>query len=162
MPLDLMISPKLERTVWMQTINLTQMKDRILRLFVASGCPDHLEGTVVLTDDEEIRELNRDWRGFDKPTDVLSFALQESEGASFAGELLGDIVISVETAARQMTSGQHRGRVEGDAVGTWDLEDEVVFLAIHGMLHLLGHDHAETHEEIVMRREERRLWKSSR
>ena len=162
MPLDLMISPKLEGTVWIQAIDLTLMKDRILRLFDASDCPEHLEGTVVLTDDEEIRELNRQWRGFDKPTDVLSFALQESEGASYAGELLGDIVISVETAARQMTSAKHRGRVEGDEVGTWNLGDEIVFLAIHGMLHLLGHDHAETAQEVVMRREERRLWKICR
>ena len=138
------------------------MRDRIHRLFVASDCPEHLEGTVVLTDDEDIRVLNRDWRGYDKPTDVLSFALQESEEARFAGNLLGDIVISVETAFRQMKSGLHRGRVEGDALGTWDFEDELVFLVIHGLLHLLGHDHAETSEEKLMRLEERRIWKLCR
>lgn len=102
--------------------------------------------------------MNRDWRGFDKPTDVLSFALREGEGAEFAGELLGDIVISVETAARQALSAEHRGRVEGDAPGDWDLNDEIGFLLIHGLLHLLGHDHAEFQQEVLMRAEERRLW----
>ncbi len=162
MPLDLMISPKLEGTIWTQKVNLTWVKTQSLLLFAASDCPDQSEGTIVLTDDDEIRALNREWRGYDKATDVLSFALLQSEDARFAGDMLGDIVISVETAARQALSGDHRGRVEGDSPGTWDLNDEIIFLVIHGLLHLLGYDHAERAQEIVMRGEERRLWKLCR
>ncbi len=82
----------------------------------------------MLTDDAEIRDLNHTWRGYDKPTDVLSFALQEGEDAEFAGDMLGDIVVSVETAARQAADQEHRGRVEGDEVGgAWGLDEEVAF-----------------------------------
>ncbi len=113
----------------------------------------------MLTDDAEIRDLNHTWRGYDKPTDVLSFALQEGEDAEFAGDMLGDIVVSVETAARQAADQEHRGRVEGDEVGgAWGLDEEVAFLIVHGLLHLLGHDHAEPEEEAEMRAEEQRLW----
>ena len=116
----------------------------------------------MLTDDAEIRELNHTWRGYDSATDVLSFALQEGEDAEFAGELLGDIVISVETASQQAVSKEHRGRVEGDAPGDWTLDDEIAFLVVHGLLHLLGHDHGEPEEEALMRAEERRLWAAIR
>lgn len=135
------------------------MTRRINLLFDASGCPEDADGTVVLTNDEEIQELNHAWRGLDGPTDVLSFALQEGEDAEFAGELLGDVVISVETAERQALGQEHRGRVEGDeAGGQWGLDEELAFLVVHGLLHLLGHDHAEPDEEAQMRAEECRLW----
>lgn len=127
-------------------------------LFVASGCPESGEATVLVTDDAEVRELNRDYRGLDEPTDVLSFSAQEGDGAEFAGDELGDVIISIDTAARQAASAEHRGRVEGDAPGAWTLDDELTFLAVHGMLHLLGHDHAEPEEETLMRAEERRIW----
>ncbi len=139
-------------------MDIPLLNSRIRRLFAASGCLEEAEGTIVLTDDAEVQELNRTWRGYDKPTDVLSFALQEGEDAHLSGELLGDIVISVETAAVQAKSQEHRGRVEGDAPGTWCLDDEIAFLIVHGLLHLLGHDHAEPEEEAQMRAEERRLW----
>jgi probable rRNA maturation factor len=132
------------------------------RLFAASGCPEKAEATVLVTDDAEVQDLNRDYRGFDKPTDVLSFATQEGEFAQFAGDELGDIIISIETAARQAASAEHRGRVEGDAPGRWTLDDELSFLAVHGLLHLLGHDHAEPEEEAEMRAEERRIWAAIR
>jgi probable rRNA maturation factor len=96
--------------------------------------------------DPAIRELNRDHRGKDKPTDVLSFPLVEP-GDAFAGaeRLLGDIVISVDTAKRQAA--------DYDA----PLQREVQRLLIHGLLHLLGHDHMEPEERAVMEAEERRL-----
>lgn len=115
------------------------------------------DGSVLLTDDGEIRELNHAWRGVDAPTDVLSFAVREGEGAEFVGALLGDVVVSLETAARMVASGEHRERVCAE-LGTdapWELEHEVVFLMIHGVLHLLGHDHAEPQEEARMRALER-------
>jgi probable rRNA maturation factor len=115
---------------------------------------------LLLTDDDEIQELNRDFRGLNEPTDVLSFALQESEDASLTPELLGDIAISVETAARMVSSGEHRARVCEDLgrEEVWGLGEELSFLAIHGLLHLLGHDHAEASEEAVMKAAERSAW----
>lgn len=96
--------------------------------------------------DPAIRELNRVHRGKDAPTDVLSFPLVEA-GDEFAGaeRLLGDIVISVDTALRQAA--------DYDA----PLDREVQRLLIHGVLHLLGHDHMEAGERAVMEAEERRL-----
>ncbi|MGB9867845.1 MAG: rRNA maturation RNase YbeY [Bacillota bacterium] len=107
--------------------------------------PDGLEVSVLFTDEEEVRALNRDYRGADKPTDVLSFPLRESreEEPKVAGEiegpeLLGDIVISVDTAVRQ-------AKDFGETV-----EEELVRLLCHGMLHLLGFDHATPEQEAQM------------
>ena len=96
------------------------------------------ELSVVLCDDRAIAELNREYRGEDRPTDVLSFSLLEDapSGAPEGGAipidppaLLGDVVISVETAARQ---AERLGR---------PLVDEISALLVHGILHILGHDH---------------------
>ncbi|ATY84441.1 rRNA maturation RNase YbeY [Kyrpidia spormannii] len=100
------------------------------------------EVSVVLVDDERIHELNRDYRGVDRPTDVLSFAMREGEGEPVqteeGRELLGDIVISVETAERQANQYGH------------SLRRELAFLAVHGFLHLLGYDHQSPEQERVM------------
>ena len=125
------------------------------RLLAAVGIPD---ATVSLTlvRDAEMRDLNRDHRERDVPTDVLSFPLFDPAAfdrdrttaprARSAGErMLGDIVISVDTAERQAR--------DYDA----PLEREVERLLIHGVLHLCGHDHVQAGERRVMEREERRL-----
>jgi probable rRNA maturation factor len=62
--------------------------------------------SILLVDDEEIRELNRIWLGKDQPTNVISFAMQEGEGAGVQADLLGDVVISVETAARDAAEAE--------------------------------------------------------
>jgi probable rRNA maturation factor len=153
------------------------------------------ELSVLLVDDHAIRELNRDWRGKDKATDVLSFSLVEEggeedgtveEGAAeeldaeseleemsilfeevgdaatnggfdlFAlsedehddgdpAVMLGDVVVSVETLRRQAHEGG------------WTDEEELVRLLLHGLLHLLGHDHEEAEQAAVMHAEEARL-----
>ena len=107
------------------------------------------EVSVTLTDDAHIHVLNRDYRGVDRSTDVLSFALAESEepeviGAE-TGEVLGDLVISLE-------------RVEAQAkeYGHTQLR-ELSFLAVHGMLHLLGYDHIEETERLEMEEEQRHV-----
>ncbi|GAC1425224.1 MAG: rRNA maturation RNase YbeY [Candidatus Velthaea sp.] len=102
--------------------------------------------SVSFVRDPAIRELNRTYRGKDQPTDVLSFPLVE-DGDEFAGaeRLLGDIVISVDTAKRQAA--------DYDA----PLDLEVQRLLIHGVLHLLGHDHMKADERARMEAEERRL-----
>lgn len=87
------------------------------------------ELTVVLTGDARLRALNRQYRGIDKPTDVLSFGDVEQMGES--GNLyLGDVVISVPRARAQAKAAGH------------SLSAELQLLAVHGALHLLGHDHA--------------------
>ena len=92
--------------------------------------------SVLLTDDAEIHELNLAYRGVDKPTDVLAFALDES---GMVETSLGDVVISVERARAQAKSR----RVE--------LDRELELLAVHGTLHLLGYDHGEPEEARLMR-----------
>jgi probable rRNA maturation factor len=96
------------------------------------------EMTLSFVDDDEIHELNRRWRDVDAPTDVLSFSMREGQGGELHPEQLGDVIISVETAARQAESG---GRT---------LEAELVHLAVHGFAHLCGYDHATPDEERVM------------
>ncbi len=121
------------------------------------------EVCVVLVDDAQIHALNLEWRQVDAPTDVLSFPLQEGMGAEFAGEALGDVVVSIPYAARLIALGtEHRDRVAAQLQVDpqtlhWSLLDEVTFLIIHGVLHLLGHDHALPAEEAVMKSEEARL-----
>jgi probable rRNA maturation factor len=101
------------------------------------------ELSVSLVRDGEIRELNRRYRGRDRATDVLAFALREGEFAAVGGAL-GDVVISLDTARRQAL--EHRGT----------LIDEVDRLLVHGILHLAGYDHeVSPREERRMRRKER-------
>ena len=107
------------------------------------------EVSVTLTDDAHIHELNRAYRGVDRPTDVLSFALAESEepeviGAE-TGEVLGDLVISLERVA-----------VQAKEYGHTQLR-ELSFLTVHGMLHLLGYDHIEEEERLEMEEEQRHV-----
>jgi len=99
-----------------------------------------LEVDVHLVSDREIRRLNRDHRGVDAVTDVLSFPLFEPKDLrrGLASGLLGDVVVSVETASRQAAEMRDRTGDEG-----YGLDVEVAFLATHGLLHLAGHDHAE-------------------
>jgi probable rRNA maturation factor len=90
------------------------------------------EVSLVLTGDAAIRRLNRVYRGIDRPTDVLSFGQDGSPRG--AVRLLGDVVISLATGRRQARAA---GR---------PLEAELAMLAVHGLLHLLGHDHAKPGE----------------
>jgi len=101
---------------------------------------------LVLTDDDEIRTLNRTFRKHDRATDVLSFHLQELAGEGDPagdGVALGDIVISVETARRRAPRGRFDAEMER--------------LAIHGLCHLFGHDHKKPAEAKLMFALERRL-----
>lgn len=95
--------------------------------------------TLLLADDAYLRELNRHYRGEDQPTDVLSFPAGEPlPGSEALLDYLGDIAISVPFAQRQADAAGH------------DLEAEVQLLAVHGVLHLLGHDHLEPEEKAAM------------
>jgi probable rRNA maturation factor len=96
------------------------------------GVADY-EVALRLCDDAAIRELNRAWRGKNRPTDVLAFAQREAKAAD--ASLLGDIVISIDTARRQAKRGLHA---------------ELLHLASHGLCHLLGYDHRDDAEERTM------------
>ena len=100
---------------------------------------DDYEVSVLLTDDHLMTELNRDYRGINAPTDVLSFAqLEGNENELLNSTILGDIVISLETAERQAIDESH------------SLEEEVAFLTVHGVLHLIGFDHPTQKEADIM------------
>ena len=107
---------------------------------------ERAELSVLLTDDGQIRELNREHLGKDRPTDVLAFPQDELDEAGPAGErLLGDVVISLDTAARQARSRRR------------ELTAEVRFLLAHGLLHLVGYDHATPSQKKEMTAMTRRL-----
>ncbi len=93
------------------------------------------EVSLLLVDDPTIRKLNREYRGLDRPTDVLSFALNEGDSPDPSPEMWGDIVISVECALRQAETYGH------------SFEMEMARLLIHGALHLLGYDHEISESE---------------
>jgi len=127
----------------------------------AENCARDTEVSILLADDEGISILNKQYRGIDGPTDVLAFSQHEDDGEGFRdfrvgtgselagqepgcqpsnperpaeGNLLGDVVISVESAARQAAD---RGV---------DLDSEIDVLLVHGLLHLLGYDHGKSEE----------------
>ena len=108
------------------------------------------ELSIAIVSDDEISALNAEHRGKRGATDVLSFSLLEGDHSEHRGKLLGDVVIGIETAARQARAA-HRS-----------LDEVVARLLIHGILHLLGWDHEETAEAKLMRAEERRLWRAIR
>ena len=111
---------------------------------------ENCEVSITLTNDKKIHELNKKYRGIDRPTDVLSFAFRESDEPEIIfddkneiDDLLGDIIISIERAKQQAEEYGH------------SFKREIVFLTVHGMLHLLGYDHMEEAERIEMETEQR-------
>ncbi|GAB4504064.1 MAG: hypothetical protein Fur0043_10570 [Anaerolineales bacterium] len=96
--------------------------------------------SIVLTDDDQLRQLNRDYLDADVPTDVLSFSASETDPET-GRRYLGDILISIPRAMQQAHAAGH------------DLLAETQLLVVHGTLHLLGHDHAEAGEKA-------RMWKT--
>lgn len=113
----------------------------------AQSAPRDAQVSLLLTDDADIRRLNRTYRGRDEPTDVLAFSQREGEAGALSG-LLGDVVISLETADRQAARLGH------------SLEREVGLLALHGLLHLLGWRDDTAAERARMRRRALRLLNS--
>lgn len=115
------------------------------------GVSDNTEVSITFVNDEEIQELNKVYRNIDSATDVLSFAFDEdgTDEPSFAGigdiHLLGEIIISVERAEIQAQEYGH------------SLDREIGYLAVHGLLHLLGFDHIDEEEGREMREHEERI-----
>ena len=94
---------------------------------------------IIFVDDTYIHNLNKEYRGIDRPTDVISFALEDDQSFIKTDfKVLGDIYISLDTAKKQAEEYQH------------SLKREISFLAIHGLLHLLGYDHMKKEDEEKM------------
>ncbi|GAK49380.1 probable rRNA maturation factor [Candidatus Moduliflexus flocculans] len=133
-------------------IDLSQLRRAAQWLLTAMQCEERCEVSITLVCDDAMHVLNRQYRGIDRPTDVLSFAFQEAR--EFSPSLvemaeqplaLGDIIISTDTAQRQADERGH------------SLEREIWILLIHGMLHLLGYDHESDEDAEEMEALERQL-----
>ncbi len=137
-------------------------EDIVRQMVVAAldyeNCPYEAEVSVTVVDDKEIQEINKTYRNIDKATDVLSFPMYEYEKAADfdnlddsafnpeSGELLlGDIVISAEKVTAQAKEYGH------------SKEREFAFLLVHSMLHLLGYDHMEEEERLVMESKQKEI-----
>jgi len=137
--IELQIDPAYEDLVPVQRLH------QAISATLRHGDAENAEMTLVIADDPLLTQLNRQYRGIDAPTDVLSFAAhEESEGqelfvtAPEALNYLGDVIISFPTAERQAAAA-------GQSVAA-----ELCLLAVHGVLHLLGYDHASPEEEADM------------
>lgn len=119
------------------TPNLRKVAERILN---ALGYPDS-ELSVVITGDRGIRRVNRDYLDKDRPTNVISFAMNEGEFGGMNPGMLGDVIISADTAAREAEEG---------GIPFWS---RLCFLMLHGILHIVGYDH-ERSGEVEARRME--------
>lgn len=102
--------------------------------------------SVILTDPEHIKEINKEYRNIDKPTDVLSFPMfekNELENVSFENEeVLGDIIISIEKVKEQAIEFGH------------GFERELAYMVVHGFYHLMGYDHIDENDKVLMREKE--------
>ena len=115
-------------------VDISQLQSQINQVLEKLG-ETQSELSLLMTDDAEIQELNRTYRDLDKATDVLSFPQDEDAVNESGDALLGDVVISVETAARQ--AEEHH----------LSFNEELILLAIHGILHLLGYDHERSPQD---------------
>ena len=110
------------------------------------GRDKNYEVSISFVNNEEIRELNRNYRGVDSETDVLSFPLEDDFGLELA--FLGDIIISLERALEQAEDFGH------------SLERELVYLTVHSMFHLMGYDHLSEEDKSLMRGKEKQVMRN--
>lgn len=130
-----------------------EIKRQICELLETAFQMEKLEGdcelSLTFVDNETIHEINQEYRGVDRPTDVISFALEEGEELEIVGadlpRVLGDIIISVPKAREQAEEYGH------------SFMRELGFLAVHGFLHLLGYDHETDEEEALMFRKQEEI-----
>ena len=128
------------------------VKKIVRHVLKGEGVASPYEVSLVFTDSETVKQLNRDYRGVDEPTDVLAFYMLPQKGADSSFVLppdgltrLGEVIISYPQAVEQAKEQGHPP------------ERELALLVVHGILHLLGYDHEEPEEESKMREREREL-----
>ncbi|MBL0225959.1 MAG: rRNA maturation RNase YbeY [Geobacteraceae bacterium] len=112
------------------------------RILSALGCPDETELSITIVGDRSIRRVNREYLAKDRPTNVISFSQQEGD-CGLAPDMLGDVIISAETSAREAELG-----------GMQPFE-RLCFLLMHGILHLCGYDHERSGETEAARMEKK-------
>jgi probable rRNA maturation factor len=117
-------------------VDKRKIRSTIIKLSKHLDCADK-EISLYFVNDQTIQQLNKQYRNKDKPTDVLSFSLQEGEFGNINPHILGDIVISLDTAAAEASEN------------SFSLDEEINFLIIHGLLHLLGYDHENTTKDLA-------------
>jgi probable rRNA maturation factor len=126
-----MISVSIQNQQKLLTVDVGRVRRSLKRLLKELDCKD-IEINILFVDDDQIRQMNKRYLQRDHPTNVISFAMTEGAFGDVHPEILGDIILSVETAARDALTGH------------LDFMDEVEFLLIHGLLHLLGYNHENT------------------
>jgi probable rRNA maturation factor len=134
-----------EQNVWQLNKNeIAQLAEKIMR---EEKLSENIELSLVFCDDAAIKDLNKQFRNKDEATDVLAFPLPQSSFKEFTpmSVLIGDVVISVETAIRQAKEMEH------------ELKKEVTLLLIHGLLHLVGYDHIKSEDKKKMLEREKEL-----
>ena len=136
----------MQEVIEIDPIHLDIMKKAAEKtLIIENKDTEAFEVSITITDNEQIKELNKQYRSINAPTDVLSFSFLEDENEEMIqnqdeieATLLGDIIISIERAIEQANEYGH------------SLDRELAFLTIHGVLHLLGYDHMNEEEEKIM------------
>lgn len=113
--------------------------EMVLNMAIEKEKVGQVSFNVIIVDNEYIHKLNKEYRKIDRPTDVITFALEDYEDIKYEDfRLLGDIYISLDKAKSQAIEYGH------------SFKREICFLAVHGFLHLLGYDHMEKEEEKIM------------
>ena len=113
------------------------------RILSALGCPDATELSISIVGDRTIRIINRDYLGKDRPTNVISFSLQEGDFGGVNPHALGDVILSADTAAREAEEGG------------LEFFERLSFLLMHGILHLCGFDHERSGETEAAKMEQK-------
>jgi len=140
LPAKLKIDVLIDSDLWQEPAKIRSTVRRAVAEAATTTSTTGTELAIVLTDDSAVRQLNRLWRGIDAPTNVLSFP---SKRTADAPPHLGDVVLAYETIARE-AKAEHK-----------PFAHHLAHLAVHGFLHLLGHDHGRTADAETMERAER-------
>lgn len=129
-------------------IDKRKIRFKVTQLLKLTGCANK-EISITFVDDEGIQRINKQYLSKDRPTNVISFSLQEGEFGDINPAMLGDVVISVDTAIRDADKGN------------LSFDEEIFFLIIHGLLHLLGYNHVNTSKAntLKMKQKERELFR---
>jgi probable rRNA maturation factor len=120
-----------------------QLKKVAVRILSALACPEETELSITLVGDRSIRRVNREYLAKDRPTNVISFSQQEGDCLGVATGMLGDVIISADTSAREAEQGG------------MPPFDRLCFLLLHGILHLCGYDHERSGDEEAVRMEKK-------
>jgi metalloprotein, YbeY/UPF0054 family len=122
-----------------EKIDETIQIEKIIKHALEKEKLENVEFSIILVDNDKIKQINKEYRNIDKETDVISFALEDEEwGFIPEKRVLGDIYISIDKAKEQAKDYSH------------SLKRELCFLSIHGLLHLLGFDHMNEEDEKIM------------